>query len=81
MAEGQTIELDCPPGYPRPGDLIKQVIYNTGLPLRESASRLFGSWTWDYNDIDPYIWNAAYPLLKARIMGLYNAGVIRYGSW
>ncbi len=77
----QTIELDCPPGDPRPGDLIEDIIKNTGLPLRESVSRSFGCWTWDYNDIDPEIWKKVNDTLKERIEKLYNNGVIRYGSW
>ena len=77
----QTIELDCAPGYPRPGDLIEGVIKDTGLPQRETVSRLFGEWTWDYSDIDPKVWLTAKPILKERITKLYNDGLIRYGSW
>lgn len=76
----QSIELDCPPGLPRPGDLIKSVIEGTGLPLRETCSRSFGNWIWDYEDIPPDTWKAAQPTLKERIVALYNKGVIRYGS-
>lgn len=77
----QTIELDCPPGFPRPGHLIAGVIEGTGLPLRESVSRLFGEWTWDYNDIPENRWREIQPKLQERITALYNDGVIRYGSW
>lgn len=77
----QTIDLDCPPGYPRPGDIIDKVIEGTGLPKRETVSRLFGNWTWDYNDIPSEKWKEIQPILKERITSLYNAGVIRYGSW
>lgn len=77
----QTIELDCPPGYPRPGDLIDGVIEGTGLPKRKSVSRLFGEWTWDYNDIPEETWQKSKPILEERITKLYNEGIIRYGSW
>jgi hypothetical protein len=77
----QTIELDCPPGLPRPGDLIDGVIEGTGLPKRDSVSRCFGNWKWDYNDIPEEQWNEINPILRERIVKLYNAGVIRYGSW
>ncbi len=77
-----TIELDCPPGSPRPGDLIAGVLEGTGLPMIETSSRLFGEWTWDYTDlVDQEIWARVQPTLEARITDLYNRGVIRYGSW
>jgi len=76
-----TIELDCPPGYPRPGDLIADVIKDTGLPVREAESMFFGNWTWRYDDIDCETWDKIRPILKERIGKLFNTGVIRYGSW
>lgn len=77
----QTIEIDCPPGYPRPGDLIEAVIKDTGLPARNDVSRLFGCWTWDYNDILEADWLKAKPILKDRLTKLYDNGVVRYCSW
>lgn len=77
----QTIEIDCPPGYPRPGDLIEGVIKDTGLPLRDDVSRLFGCWEWDYNDIDPDVWNKAKPILEERLTKLYDDHICRYCSW
>lgn len=77
----RTIELDCPPGDPRPGDLIADVIKDTILPLKDPVSRVFGNWTWDYTEIPEQEWNAIKPILAQRITALYNAGVIRYGSW
>lgn len=76
-----TIELDCPPGSPRPGDLIADVIKDTNLPLRDDISRLFGNWRWEYNDVDCDTWDKAKPILKERITTLFNEGTIRYGSW
>lgn len=77
----KTIELDCPPGGIRPGDLIGGVIEGTGLELRDDSSRSFGNWTWHYDDVDDETWEAAKPILKERITKLYNEGRIRYGSW
>jgi hypothetical protein len=68
----QIIELDCPPGFPRPGDLIEGVI---------AVSRCFGNWTWDYGDIPEARWLVIQPVIKERITALYHAGKIRYGSW
>lgn len=77
----QTIDLDCAPGSPRPGDLIAGVIEGTGLPAREPVSKFFGNWTWNYNDQSEELWLKARVILKKRITKLYNSGVIRYGSW
>lgn len=77
----QSIELDCQPGNPRPGDLIEAVIADTGLPKRETVSRVFGNWKWDYSDIPAEQWEKVKPILKERVTKLYNSGVIRYGSW
>jgi len=77
----KTIELDCPPGHPRPGDLIDGVIEGTGLPKKETVSRFFGNWTWDYSEIPDEEWKRIRPILKERITRLYELGVIRYGSW
>lgn len=78
-----TIELDCPPGGIRPGDLIADVIQGTGLPEREPVSKVFGQWTWEYGDVEGIsaLWPNAQKLTKPRIEALYNRGVIRYGSW
>lgn len=77
----QTIELDCPPGFPRPGDLIDGVLEGTGLTAGETVSRIFGNWTWQF-DIPKEEWERDIaPKIKPRIEALYREGVIRYGSW
>lgn len=81
MATLQTIELDCAPGYPRPGDLIEDVIKDTGLPTREPQSKMFGNWEWNYQDIAEEEWKKIKPILADRIKKLYEQGRIRYGSW
>lgn len=77
----KTIELDCTPGDPRPGDLISGVIEGTGLVQKETCSRFFGNWTWDYKEVSDEEWSIIRPILKERITKLYNNGMIRYGSW
>ena len=75
-----TIELDCPPGTPRPDDLLPAVLEGTGLPVREPISKFFGNFTWDYEDMRE-VFIKAKPTLQERIEKLYYEGVIRYGSW
>lgn len=43
-----TIELGCPPGSPRPGDLLPEVLKGTGVTINpeKTAARLFGDWEW-----------------------------------
>lgn len=77
----QTIELDCAPGFPRPGDLIEGVLKNTGIEPVETCSRLMGNWIWDFNDVDQELWDKANPTIQKRVKALYHEGSIRYGSW
>jgi len=77
----QSIELDCPPGWARPDLWIVQVIEGTGLQRKEPVSKFFGNWKWDYSEVSEARWQELRPLLKQRIVTLYNRGVIRYGSW
>ena len=77
----QTIELDCPPGDPRPGDLIEIAIKNTGLEVLQDVFRFFGCWTWDYSDISKKEWEQIRPILKRNITDLYRRKLIRYGGW
>ena len=74
-----TIGIDCPPGNPRPGDLIDQVNKNTGLPSRNTISRLFGAWIWDYSDIEniEMIWQQHSFTINNRLKKLYESGLIR----
>ncbi len=81
MSSKQTIEIDCPPGNPRPTDLYPGVIKGTGLPEREPMSMFFGNFAWDYTDIPEEDWDKAVSIVKERITTLYNEGIIRYGSW
>jgi len=76
------IALDCPPGDPRPTDLIQGVIRKTGLPAKEPDTKLFGAMTWDYAEITgiDILWPKIRPLLYKRIKKLYDDGKIRGGA-
>jgi len=77
----QIIQLDCPPGDPRPGDLIEDALKGTGLELRQGVDRFFGCWTWDYSDVPREEWERTRPVLKKNITELYYRHLIRYGRW
>lgn len=77
----KTIELDCAPGSPRPGDLIEGVIKDTGLESKAPSSALFGNWTWSYPEVSDERWAEIQKITKPRIVALYHGGTIRYGSW
>ena len=81
--KGYTIELDCPPGDPRPGDLLPQVLEGTGVVLDpdKTDGRFFGNWTWTIPEDQEPQFEAARETIKSRIKDLYSRGTIRYGSW
>jgi hypothetical protein len=78
----QSIDLDCAPGGVRPGDLIGFVVEGTGLELPAEPPRpIFGNATW-YFEVTRERWEAEIqPVIKPRIVELYEQGAIRYGSW
>jgi hypothetical protein len=78
-----TVELDCPPGSPRPGDLLPIVLEGTGIKLdpEQTVSRFFGNWQWVIPPEQESLYSAVRPEVAERIRALYNSGRIRYGSW
>jgi len=78
-----TIELDCQPGSPRPGDLLPAVLKDTGVTLdpTKPQATFFGNWEWVIPTEQEEAFKAARETIKARITKLYNSGAIRYGSW
>lgn len=78
----QTIDLDCPPGPCRPGDLIRGVIQDTGVqPVTFDVTPFFGAATYEF-EVDRETWvTTVQPIIRPRIEALYHNGTIRYGSW
>lgn len=78
----KSIELDCPPGTPRPGDLIDAIVKGTQLEgALPRPSMFFGNWTWHFDSVSDDDWVKIQEVTKLRIIRLYQQGVIRYGSW
>lgn len=80
-----TIQMDCPPGEPRPWDLIDGVLLNTGLTSNDftQSPSWFGHVTWALKD-DPVLhlkYAAHRETIKERVTSLYHQGFIRYGTW
>lgn len=77
-----TVEIDCPPGLPRPGDLIGHVLEGTGLePDSWSATPFFGHATWTFSKVTCEEWAKAQPTTSKRLKALYHAGTVRYATW
>lgn len=79
-----SIELDCPPGNPRPEQLINAVLDNTPFELSdfETAPPFFGHQRWTLiNHVKDAQFVAYQDIFKQRITELYESGTIRYGSW
>lgn len=84
--QNYSIEIDCPPGFPRPGDLFPAVIANTGLKVEDfdNTGKLFGHWTWVLKEGDPTrdaLYTRNRPLFEFRLVQMYEAGYARYVSW
>lgn len=82
-----SIELDCPPGSTRPGDLIGSVLKGTRLKESDfnTSPPLFGEQVWVLKPGNPRK-DATFKrhklaTLKPRIEALFHAGFIRWGSW
>ena len=81
-----SIELDCPPGQPRPGDLLPSVLEDTGLEVDdfELVSTSFGNWTWVLKaevNKDKLYEEHRHKTIKPRVHALFGSNLIRYGSW
>lgn len=77
----ETIEIDCTPGNPRPGDLIDGVLEGTGLTAGETIARCFGLWVWQF-DVERDEWEKrVQPIVEPRLKALYERGLVRYASW
>jgi len=85
VSEMQTIDIDCPPGHPRPGDLIGGVIDGLGIadraePPIDQVTPFFGNACYSFRVPDDE-WKRIQPVLKERLVALYEAGIARYCSW
>jgi len=80
-----SIELDCPPGNPRPKDLIESVLVETGLTVDDfdTAPPWFGHQTWILKESagKDALFTSCKPTFKERCTALYNAGIVRYATW
>ncbi|GEC90672.1 hypothetical protein [Brevibacillus brevis] len=74
------IEIDCPPGPTRPDYYLKLILKDTGIPFKDTNHRVFGEWTWCYDEIDDETWMNAFPVICERQKELYEEGFIRYAS-
>ena len=73
-----TVELDCPPGTLRPGDLFSELLKTTQLKEEnfKLCSRFFGNWTWEFIE-ENSIYEEKRETIKEIITEWYSQGVIR----
>jgi hypothetical protein len=80
-----SIEIDCPPGDPRPCDLIYGVIDGSGLVVDDfdTAPPFYGHQTWILKacPIREQKFKSSKPVFKERLLELYNKGLVRCCSW
>jgi hypothetical protein len=78
-----TIEIDCPPGNPRPDELLPGVIKDTGITLDdlENVGRFFGNWTWRVKPEANERYALARKTIADRLKALHASGHTRYSSW
>jgi len=83
MTDSITVEIDCPPGSPRPDDLFPGVLSGTPLTPEDFdlVGKFFGNFTWELKKGKEHLYPVAKPVVKSRIEALYHSGQIRYGSW
>lgn len=75
------LEIDCPPGCPRPGDLLRGVLAGTGIELGKPNSTFFGCWTWEIPAHLETAYGVAQEIIGTRLDALYKRGTIRYCAW
>lgn len=81
-----SVELDCPPGMPRPEDLIEGVLKDSGFEVSDFDTNppFFGNQLWvlrvDANK-DELFRQIRLDTIKPKVVELYELGAIRYGSW
>lgn len=81
MTITKTIEIDCPPGNPRPTDLLPFVLEGTGLEVVEPSSSFFGNFTFQFEVESEEAWEKVTEVVAPKLKKLNADGVIRYASW
>lgn len=78
-----SIEIDCPPGNPRPLDLIGDVLKDTGLTTEDFDFKgtFFGNAEWVVKKPKEKLYEKKRNEIKTRLEKLYEDGFARYVSW
>jgi hypothetical protein len=81
--ESPSIRLDCWPGGPKAIELLPDLIRGTGLVLDPLSPKdmAFGHWEWAIPAAQRELYLEVQDTIRERIQDLFNAGVIRFGSW
>lgn len=82
-----SIEIDCPPGYPRPDVYFKQILEKTQMRPDwfitgvEPITTFYGNWRWELKPEFNQAYERVKPQVKQMVERFYHTGAIRYGSW
>jgi hypothetical protein len=77
------IEIDCPPGYTRPDDVLKTVLDGSPLTINDFilVSKCFGNWTFKLNADKEGEYVKHQLFIGSKLERAYRAGTIRYAAW
>jgi len=80
--ENNYIIIDCKPLNPRPNEILKLILVDTGLNEDdfENTLRSFGAWTFQLNDKEN-IFLEKYEIIVNRLQICYHNGSIRYTEY
>lgn len=83
--EPHEIQIDCPPGAPRPDFWLPEVIKDTGLESADFqvTSKLFGHWIFQLTNTEKsgvFDDKSKKSVIVNRLRDLYNDGRIRYAE-
>lgn len=75
-----TLIIDCPPGNPRPDDILRDILVDLTLKYEdfEKLYSLFGEWGFRTAKTPTEDDKKA---IAARLTSAYNCGQIRYAEW
>lgn len=75
--------IDCPPGNPRPIDILSDLCFNCSLDQANFVlkSRFFGAWSWEVEENYLETYKLKIDDIGKYLKNSYHSGEIRYAEW